>query len=335
MRPTFAKILAPLLALAAPLLANAAEITLLNASYDPTRELYAEVNTLFRDHYRRETGDTVTINQSHGGSGKQSRAVQAGLRADVVTLALAYDIDALHTKAGLIAPDWQKRLPNNSTPYTSTVVFLVRKGNPKNIRDWDDLARPGVAVINPSPKTGGGARWNYLAAWGYAARKFRGDEAKIRAFVGAIYHNAPLLDPSARSATTTFAQREIGDVLVTWENEAWLARRELGADRFDIVLPSVSILAEPPVALVDKVADRKGTRAVAEAYLKFLYTEDVQEIIARHHFRPRDKTVLAKHAAEFPRIETFTVDAEFGGWKKAHATHFADGGVFDQLYDAR
>ena len=293
------------------------------------------MNERFAKQHAQDTGETLRINQSHGGSGKQARSVMAGLRADVVTLALAYDIDALSAKTGLLPADWQSRLPYNSTPYTSTIVFLVRKGNPKGVKDWDDLAKPGISVINPSPKTGGGARWNYLAAWGYASRKFAGDEAKIRAFVGAIYHNAPLLDPSARSATTTFAQRGIGDVLVTWENEAWLARRELGADKFEIITPSISILAEPPVAVVDKVADRKGTRAIAEAYLRYLYTEEVQELIARHHFRPRDPAVLAKFSAEFPKIETFTVDAEFGGWKKAHATPFADGAIFDQIYDAR
>lgn len=319
----------------ATLTSSAKDVTLLNASYDPTRELYNEVNAKFVAKYNKESGDTLRINQSHGGSGKQARSVMAGLRADVVTLALAYDIDALSKKSGLLPADWQKRLPYNSTPYTSTIVFLVHTGNPKGIRDWDDLARPGVSVITPSPKTGGGARWNYLAAWGYAARKFPGDEKRVREFVGAIYHNTPLLDPSARSATTTFAQRGIGDVLITWENEAHLARQELGEGRFEIVTPSISILAEPPVAVVDKVAEKKGTKALAEAYLNYLYTEDAQEIIAHHHFRPRHPAVLRKHAADFPKLELFTIDAEFGGWAKAHAKHFADGGIFDQIYDAR
>lgn len=318
----------------ASLLASAKELTLLNVSYDPTRELYNEVNVRFAAQHRRETGENLRINQSHGGSGKQARAVMAGLRADVVTLALAYDIDALSEKTGLLPADWQQRLPYNSTPYTSTIVFLVRKGNPKAIHDWDDLTRSGVSVITPSPKTGGGARWNYLAAWGYAARKFNGDESKIRAFVGAIYHNTPLLDPSARSATTTFAQREIGDVLITWENEAYLAKQELGGGKFEIITPSLSILAEPPVAVVDKVAAKKGTRALAAAYLNFLYTEEAQELIAHHHFRPRSRAVLAKYAKKFPRLDLVTIDADFGGWTKTHAKHFTDGGVFDQIYDA-
>lgn len=327
--------LSALLLAFAPFL-RAAEVELLNVSYDPTRELYAEVNKAFAADYRKATGDDVTISQSHGGSGKQARSVVDGLRADVVTLALANDIDAI-AKWGrhLLPADWQKRLPNNSSPYTSTIVFLVRKGNPKGVADWEDLAKPGVAVIPANPKTSGAARWAYLAAWGYARRRFSGDEAKVAEFVGKIYRNAPVLDSGARGATTTFVQRGIGDVLLTWENEAVLAREELGADKVQIVYPSVSILAEPPVALIDRSVDRNGTRKAAEAYLRFLYTEEAQEIIARHHFRPSHPAVAARHAADFPKLGLFTIDGEFGGWKKANAAHFADGGSLDRILESR
>ena len=310
--------------------AQAAEVSLLNVSYDPTRELYKDINSAFAEQYKKDKGDTVTVNASHGGSGKQARSVIDGLEADVVTLALAYDIDAIAEK-GLIAADWQKRLPHNSTPYTSTIVFLVRKGNPKGIKDWNDLIKPGVEVITPNPKTSGGARWNYLAAWGYALRQPGGNDAKAKEFVAALFKNVPVLDTGARGSTTTFVQRGIGDVLLAWENEALLARQELGKDEFEIVAPSISILAEPPIALVDKVADKHGTRAAAEAYLKFLYTPAAQDIAGKHYYRPYDEKAAAKYAAVFPKVNTFTIDAEFGGWKKAQATHFADGGVFDQL----
>lgn len=308
----------------------AANLTLTNASYDPTRELYSEYNDYFSKFWKSTTGDTVSVQASHGASGSQSRAVAEGLEADVVTLALAFDIDAL-AKAGLIAPDWQSRLPQHSTPYTSTIVFLVRKGNPKQIYDWDDLIKPGVNVITPNPKTSGGARWNYLAAWGYALRKFGNDEAKARDFLARLYANVSVLDTGARGATTTFAQRGIGDVLLAWENEAFLALREIGADGFEIVSPSLSILAEPPVAVVDKVVDRRGTRAVAEAYLKTLYTPEAQDIIARHYYRPRDLAIAARYRDKFPKIELFDVDS-LGGWTALQKTHFADGGVFDQIY---
>ena len=314
---------------------HAADIALLNVSYDPTRELYSDINRGFAEQYKKETGDTVTISQSNGCSGKQARAFIDGLKADVVTLALDYDIDALHDKGALLPKDWQKRLPDNSTPYTSTIVFLVRKGNPRHIRDWDDIVKPGVAVIPANPKTSGGARWNYLAAWGYAARKFKGDEAKVEAFVGAIYRNAPVLDSGARGATTTFVQRGIGDVLLAWENEAILSRAEVGADKFEIVYPSISVLAEPHVAVVDKVVDRKGTRAAAEAYMEYLYTPEAQEIIAKNHYRPRNPAIAARHAGDFPKIDLFTVDSDFGGWRKAQARHFADGGVFDRITAAQ
>lgn len=310
-----------------------AEITLLNVSYDPTRELYQEVNRAFAKQWQAKTGEAVTIRQSHGGSGKQARSVIDGLEADVVTLALAYDIDALSQKANLLPADWQKRLPQHSTPYTSTIVFLVRKGNPKGIKDWDDLVRPGVAVITPNPKTGGGARWNYLAAWGYALKKNGGDEAKAREFVAGLFKNVPVLDSAARGATTTFVQREIGDVLITWENEAFLAVKELGPDKLEIVVPSISILTEPPVALVDKNVDKHGTRAAAQAYLEFLYSPEGQELEARHFYRPRLAAVAAKYAAQFPKLKLFTIDEVFGGWQKAQATHFADGGIFDQIYE--
>jgi sulfate/thiosulfate transport system substrate-binding protein len=307
-----------------------APLTLLNVSYDPTRELYQDVNAAFANAWRARTGHDVFVKQSHGGSAKQARAVIDGLEADVVTLALAYDIDAIHAIGRLLPEGWQARLPHRSAPYTSTVVFLVRKGNPKGIRDWDDLARPGVAVITPNPKTSGGARWNYLAAWGYARERWNSDD-KARSFVARVYANVPVLDSGARGATTTFVQRGIGDVLVAWENEAHLALAKLGADRFDLVVPSVSILAEPPVALVDRVADTRGTRTVAEAYLQFLYSAEAQELAARHFYRPRSETVLARHPNRFPHIRLFTIDA-FGGWQAAQKRHFDDGGVFDQLY---
>lgn len=314
-----------------------AAVTLLNVSYDPTRELYEDENRAFAQHWKSRTGQDVTINPSHGGSGKQARAVIDGLPADVVTLALAYDVDALHRNGGLIPAHWQSRLPNNSAPFTSTIVLLVRAGNPKGITDWDDLAKPGISVITPHPKTSGGARWNYLAAWGYALKRWNGDATKAEAFVGAIYRNVPVLDSGARGSTTTFVQRGIGDVLIAWENEALLAREKLGKDKdghfkFEIVLPSVSILAEPPVAIVDKVVDKRGTRQVAQAYLEFLYTPDGQEIAAKHFFRPRNDAVRAKYAAQFPAIALFTIDELFGGWTEAQKTHFGDGGLFDRLY---
>jgi len=309
-------------------------VEILNVSYDPTRELYEAFNTAFVRYYEAQTGRQVTVKQSHGGSGKQARSVIDGLDADVVTLALAYDIDAL-ADAGLIPEDWQGRLPHNSAPYTSTIVFLVRKGNPKGIRDWDDLARPGVSVITPNPKTSGGARWNYLAAWGYALRKNGGDEAAAREFVAQIFRNVPVLDSGARGSTTTFVERGIGDVLISWENEAFLALHELGEDQFEIVVPSLSILAEPPVTVVDQVVDRRGTRNVAQAYLEYLYSEEGQELAARHYYRPRQASVAGKYASQFPEIELFTIEEVFGGWKEAQRIHFADGGVFDQLYQPR
>lgn len=316
---------------AAPASAAASAVTLLNASYDPTRELYDGVNTAFARQWKAKTGQTVTVKQSHGGSGKQARSVVDGLEADVVTLALAYDVDAV-ARAGLVAPGWQQRLPQNASPYTSTIVFLVRKGNPKQLRDWDDLVKPGVQVISPNPKTSGGARWNYLAAWAHAARKPGGDEAKAKEFVKALYKNVPVLDSGARGATTTFVERGIGDVLLAWENEAFLAVEQLGKGRFEIVVPSSSILAEPPVAVVDKNVDRHGTRAVAQAYLEFLYTPEGQELAAKSFYRPRDPVVAARHAARFPKIDLVTVDGAFGGWTAAQAKHFADGGVFDQIF---
>jgi sulfate/thiosulfate transport system substrate-binding protein len=308
------------------------KVTLLNVSYDPTRELYQEVDAAFAKAWQAKTGQTVTINQSHGGSGKQARAVIDGLEADVVTLALAYDVDALNKVGKLIPADWQKRLPANSTPYTSTIVFLVRKGNPKRIKDWDDLGKPGISVVTPNPKTSGGARWNYLAAWEYGKRKW-GSDQKAQEFVTRLYRNVPVLDSGARGSTTTFVQRAIGDVLVAWENEALLATEKLGQNQFAIVVPSVSILAEPPVTLVDKVVDRRGTRKVAQAYLEFLYSPEGQEIAARHHYRPRQADVLARYSAKFPKITLFTVDEAFGGWTKAQQTHFDDGGIFDKIYE--
>jgi len=309
-----------------------AQTTLLNVSYDPTRELYQDFNKAFIAQWKTQSGESIEIQQSHGGSGKQARAVIDGLEADVVTLALAYDVDSVATKGKLINADWISRLPDNSAPYTSTIVFVVRKGNPKNIKDWDDLAKPGVSVITPNPKTSGGARWNYLAAWGYSLRKNGNDEAKARDFVAAIFKNVPVLDSGARGSTTTFAQRGLGDVFISWENEAHLIGKEFGEDKFETVFPSVSILAEPSVAVVDKNVDKKGTRKVAEAYLKYLYSKEGQEIAAKHFYRPRDKEVAAKFAANFPKIELFTIDEVFGGWNKAQDAHFADKGVFDQIY---
>ena len=308
------------------------EVTLLNVSYDPTRELYADFNAAFARYWESQTGQKLTVNQSHGGSGKQARAVIDGLEADVVTLALAYDVDALFQKAKLIPKDWQARLPDNSAPYYSTIVFIVRKGNPMGIKDWDDLAKPGISVITPNPKTSGGARWNYLAAWEFARRRFGGDEAKVRAFITAVYKNVPVLDSGARGSTTTFVQREIGDVFISWENEAFLVQKEFGADKYEIIVPSLSILAEPPVTVVDKVVDRRGTRPVAEAYLNYLYSEEGQTIAARNFYRPRLETVATKYADKFPRIDLFTIDEAFGGWNQAQSIHFSDGGIFDQIY---
>jgi sulfate/thiosulfate transport system substrate-binding protein len=318
---------APVVTLEAP-----KPVTLLNVSYDPTRELYADFNRQFATYWKDKTGQEVTVRQSHGGSGKQARSVIDGLEADVVTLALAYDIDQIADKAGTIPADWQKQLPDNSSPYTSTIVLLVRKGNPKGIRDWGDLAKPGVSVITPNPKTSGGARWNYLAAWAWALRQPGGNEAKARDFVTRLYKNVPVLDAGARGSTTTFVERGIGDVLVAWENEALLAIKELGPNKFEVVAPSVSILAEPPVAVVDKVAGKHGTKEVARAYLEYLYTPAGQEIAARHFYRPRLAAVAAKYASLFPKISLVTVDEVFGGWKKAQAAHFADGALFDQIY---
>jgi len=323
-----------ILAVAAGLLwagsALAADISLLNVSYDPTRELYADFNKAFAAAYQKETGKSVEIKQSHGGSGSQARAVIDGLKADIVTLALAYDIDAISAK-GLVAADWQKRLPLNASPYTSTIVFLVRKGNPKGIRDWDDLVKRGVSVITPNPKTSGGARWNYLAAWGYALKKY-GSADRAKQFVADLYQNVPVLDAGARGSTVTFVERGVGDVLLAWENEAFLAQREFGKDRFEIVSPPLSILAEPPVAVVDAVADRKGTRAAAEAYLKYWYTREGQEIAARNSYRPRDPEIAKEYQASFANLELFTIDELFGGWSKAQKEHFAEGGMFDQIY---
>ncbi|MDZ4184965.1 MAG: sulfate ABC transporter substrate-binding protein [Desulfuromonadales bacterium] len=311
---------------------QAAEVTLLNVSYDPTRELYTEFNAAFAKEWQKQSGDTVRFRQSHGGSGKQARSVIDGLGADVVTLALAGDIDAIAERAKLIPADWQKRLPNNSAPYTSTIVFLVRKGNPKGIKDWNDLVKPGVAVITPNPKSSGGARWNYLAAWGYALKQNNNDEAKARAFITALFKNVPVLDSGARGATTTFVQRGLGDVFLSWENEAFLALKEFGADKFEIVSPPLSILAEPSVALVDKVVDKRGTRKVAEAYLQYLYSPQGQEIAARNFYRPRLPEVAKKYEKQFPAMQLLTIDKDFGGWKQAQKKHFDDGGIFDQIY---
>lgn len=319
------------LAIVASSSGQAKEITILNASYDPTREFYDEINAAFAKQWLAKTGDKVTINQSHDGSGKQARKVIDGFAADVVTLALAYDIDAIAEKGRALPVDWQKRLPNNSSPYTSTILFLVRKGNPKGIKDWGDLVKPGISVITPNPKTSGGARWNYLAAWGYALKAYGNDEGKAKDFVARLYKNVPALDTGARGATMTFVQREIGDVLIAWENEAVLAMKESGAGKVEVVTPSISILAEPPVAWVDKVVDRRGTKAVAQAYLEFLYTEAGQEIAAKHYFRPRLEAVAKKHADTFPAVKLFTIDDVFGGWKQAQKKHFDNGGVFDQI----
>ena len=326
-------------ALVAPLAASmlgaasveAADVTLLNVSYDPTREFYEDYNAAFAKYWKGKNGESVTFNQSHGGSGKQARAVIDGLDADVVTLALAYDVDQLYQKGKLIPENWQSRLPNNSAPYTSTIVFLVRTGNPKGIKDWSDLGRSGISVITPNPKTSGGARWGYLAAWGYGVKKLGGEDA-AKNLVKKIYANTAVLDTGARGSTVTFAEREIGDVLITWENEANLAIKEYGKDKFEIVTPSLSILAEPPVTVVDSVARRHGTTEVAEAYLKYLYSKEGQELAAKHFYRPRDQEVLAKYAKNFPKLELFTIAEVFGNWNKAQATHFADGGVFDQIY---
>jgi sulfate/thiosulfate-binding protein len=310
--------------------AHAADISLLNVSYDPTRELYVDFNKSFAAAYQKETGKSVEIKQSHGGSGAQARSVIDGLQADVVTLALAYDIDAVANK-GLLTKDWQKRLPQNSSPYTSTIVFLVRKGNPKAIKDWDDLIKSGVSVITPNPKTSGGARWNYLGAWGYALKKY-GSQEKAQDFVGNIFKNVPVLDTGARGSTITFVQRGVGDVLIAWENEAYLALQEFGKEKFEIVTPSVSILAEPPVAVVDTVVEKKGTKAVAEAYLKYWYTKEGQEIAGRNFYRPRDPEAAKKFESSFAKVDLFTIDDVFGGWTKAQSEHFADGGVFDKIY---
>ena len=311
--------------------AAAAQVQLLNVSYDPTRELYEAVNGAFARHWKAKTGQDLVVKQSHCGSGKQARAVVDGLEADVVTLALAYDVDAV-AKAGLLPADWQRRLPQNASPYTSTIVFLVRKGNPKGIRGWDDLVKPGVSVITSNPKTSGGARWNYLAAWAHALERNGGDEKKAREFVRALFKNVPVLDSGARGSTTTFVERGLGDVLLAWENEAFLAVEQLGKGNFEIVVPALSILAEPPVAVVERNAAKHGTRAVAQAYLEFLYGSEGQEIAARSFYRPRDPKVAAQYAARFPKLRLVTIDAVFGGWQKAQATHFADGGVFDQIY---
>ncbi|MBU6271725.1 MAG: sulfate ABC transporter substrate-binding protein [Betaproteobacteria bacterium] len=319
------------LALGAGLAAQARELSLLNVSYDPTRELYADFNKAFAAHWKARTGETLTLRQSHGGSGKQARSVIDGLQADVVTLALAYDIDELHAKGGLIPADWARRLPNNSAPYTSTIVFLVRKGNPKGIRDWEDLARPGISVVTPNPKTSGGARWNYLAAWGYALKAHSNDPGRARDFVARLYGNVPVLDAGARGALVSFTERGIGDVLISWENEALLAMKELGTERFQVVVPSVSILAEPPVSVVDRVVERRGTREVATAYLQYLYSPEGQAIVARHHYRPTDPQVAARHEKTFSRLRLFTVDEVFGGWRQAHQTHFRDGAIYDQI----
>ena len=329
-RPLARTLLAAALAATATL-SLARDITLLNVSYDPTRELYQDIDASFPKYWKAKTGEDLKINASHGGSGAQSRAVQDGLDADVVTLALAYDIDAIANK-GLLAKDWQKKFRDNSTPYTSTIVFLVRKGNPKGLHDWADIARPGVGVVVANPKTSGGARWAYLAAYGWALKQPGATDASARDYIRKVYANVPVLDSGARGSTVTFAQREVGDVLLAWENEAWLSLKEFGADKFDVVYPASSILAEPPVAIVDKVVDRKGTRAVAQAYLEYLYTPEAQEIEAKNFYRPIDPTVAAKYASKFPKLKLFSIDDTFGGWTKAQATHFADGGVFDQIY---
>src|SRR2546423_1894953 len=326
--------IALIVAIAIDGLAQGSPVTLLNVSYDPTRELYQDYNVAFAKYWKVKTGQDVNVQQSHGGSSKQARAVIDGLEADVVTLALAYDIDAIAQNAKLLPANWQSRLPNNSSPYTSTIIFLVRKGNPKGIKDWDDLVRPGVSVITPNPKTSGGARWNYLAAWGYALKKFGGDESKAKDFIAKLYKNVPVLDSGARGSTTTFVERGIGDVLIAWENEVLLGAKDLGQDKFEIVVPSLSILCEPTVSVVDKVVDKKGTRAVAEENLKYLYSPEGQEIAAKRYYRPRSAAVQKKYAAQFPNIKLFTIAEIAGDWKKAQTKHFADGGIFDQVYAA-
>jgi sulfate transport system substrate-binding protein len=329
---TFLKIL---LASTLAISASAKEIKLLNVSYDPTRELYQEFNPAFAKYWKAKTGDDVVVNQSHGGSGKQAQSVINGLEADVVTLALAYDFDAISQQAKLLPADWQKRLPNNSTPYTSTIVFLVRKGNPKHIKDWDDVVKKGTTVVVPNPKSSGGARWAYLAAYAYALETYGHDDAKAKEFITKLYKNVPVLDSGARGSTITFTERGIGDVFISWENEAYLALKEFGPEKFEIVVPSVSILAEPPVTVVDKVVDKRGTRKVAEAYLQYLYSDEGQDIAGRNYYRPRDGKPVAKYAKTFSKVNLFTIDEVFGGWQKAQKTHFADGGVFDKIYLAR
>ncbi len=330
-KKTFIRVFAAA-ALALPVLASAADINLLNVSYDPTRELYQDYNEAFAKYWKAKTGDNVIVKQSHGGSGKQARSVIDGLQADVVTLALSYDIDEVGSKGRLFPADWQKRLPHNSAPYTSTIVFLVRKGNPKNIKDWNDLIKPGTSVITPNPKTSGGARWNYLAAYAYALKQNNNDDAKAREFLKKLFKNVPVLDSGARGSTTTFVERGIGDVLLAWENEAFLALKELGPDKFDIVVPSLSILAEPPVAVVDKNVKRHNTQAVSEAYLQYLYSEEGQEIAAKNYYRPTLESVAKKYEKQFPKVNLIKIDEVFGGWQKAQKTHFADGGVFDEIY---
>lgn len=330
-KKTFIRVFAAA-ALALPVLASAADINLLNVSYDPTRELYQDYNEAFAKYWKAKTGDNVIVKQSHGGSGKQARSVIDGLQADVVTLALSYDIDEVGSKGRLFPADWQKRLPHNSAPYTSTIVFLVRKGNPKNIKDWNDLIKPGTSVITPNPKTSGGARWNYLAAYAYALKQNNNDDAKAKEFLKKLFKNVPVLDSGARGSTTTFVERGIGDVLLAWENEAFLALKELGPDKFDIVVPSLSILAEPPVAVVDKNVKRHNTQAVAEAYLQYLYSEEGQEIAAKNYYRPTLESVAKKYEKQFPKVNLIKIDEVFGGWQKAQKTHFADGGVFDEIY---
>ena len=316
----------------APSSAFAKDVEILNVSYDPTRELYVDFNKAFATHWKAKTGDNVSVKQSHGGAGKQARAVIDGLQADVVTLALAYDIDAIHEKAKLIPKDWQARLPNNSSPYTSTIVLLVRKGNPKKIKDWDDLVKPGVSVITPNPKTSGGARWNYLAAWAYALKNNNNDEGKAKDFVKKLFANVPVLDSGARGSTTTFVERGIGDVFISWENEAFLALKELGPDKFEIVVPTLSILAEPPVTVVDKNAKKHSTEAVSKAYLEYLYSDEGQDIAGKHYYRPTNPKYAEKYASQFPKVNLIKIDDVFGGWQKAQKTHFSDGGTFDQIY---
>ena len=325
------KTIAMVLVLSLPIAVKAADINLLNVSYDPTRELYQDYNEAFAKYWKAKTGDNVKVQASHGGSGKQARAVIDGLEADVATLALSYDVDQLYEKGRLIPADWQKRLNHNSSPYTSTIVFLVRKGNPKKIKDWDDLIKPGVSVISPNPKTSGGARWNYLAAWAYALKQNNNDEAKAKEFVTKLYKNVPILDSGARGATTTFVERGIGDVLLAWENEAYLAKKELGPDKVEIVVPSLSILAEPPVTVVDKYAKKHGTEKVAQAYLEYLYSEEGQEIAAKNYYRPTLDSVAKKYANQFAKVNLIKIDDVFGGWQKAQKTHFNDGGVFDEI----